>query len=180
MPLMQAAEFGRTEVLKLLLEAGADPDFPDVDDWTALELAVLNRQYDTASLLIKHRACIDFRIHDSFPESTILYVVCIQGSNRPPLVKRLLEGHVKLRSWNALNRVTSRVYGWTPLYYAAYFADLESVKALLKYSADLNLWIHPPDADASNPMKIFEYKLTPLGLINSLLRKAASKGLDSV
>lgn len=178
-PLMQAAEFGRTEVVKLLLEAGADPDFPNVKGRTALELAVLNRQYDTASLLIEHGACIDFRIHDSVPESTILHMACIQYSNRPPLVKRLLEGHAKLRSRNALNRATKETRGWTPLHAAAYFADLESVEALLKYGADPNLWTHPPDADASNPMTIIEYKFTPLDLVNFLLKKAASKGLDS-
>ncbi|KAF2261112.1 ankyrin, partial [Lojkania enalia] len=60
-PLMHAAEFGRTEVVSLLIQAGADLDLTNGRGEPALELAVCSRKLEAASLLIEHGASINFR-----------------------------------------------------------------------------------------------------------------------
>ncbi|MCJ1334680.1 hypothetical protein MMC10_011392 [Thelotrema lepadinum] len=180
-PLLQAAQFGRTGVLTILLEAGVDPNSSNEMGDTALELSVLNRQYDTASMLIERGACLDFGVHNSVPRSTVLHAACIQCSNRPPLVRQLLMGHAKLRDRNVLHRVTRGPVGGaqTPLHGAVLLGDLDSVKALLEFGADPSFWICPPGLEASDKFSMTLYKMTPLDLVNFTLQRAASKGLPS-
>ncbi|CAN9421033.1 unnamed protein product [Alternaria alternata] len=148
-PLMYAAEFGQTEVARLLLEAGANIEgLGAAGQRTPLETAILNRHFSTASLLIESGANLDFRTVDEVhPHGSVLHAACIQSLGRAPIVKRLLDVHPKLRHPSILNRVV--YYGkyaqTSALWQAVYYADLESVRALLDYGADPNMpYNHTP------------------------------------
>lgn len=53
--LMQASEYGRADLVRLLLEAGADPNRVN-GEWTALKLAEKHQQKDAIGLLRGRRA----------------------------------------------------------------------------------------------------------------------------
>jgi uncharacterized protein len=59
-PLLFAAREGCVPCLKALLAGGADIDLPDPDDVTALNMALLNRNWDAARYLIEAGADVDF------------------------------------------------------------------------------------------------------------------------
>lgn len=59
-PLLFAAREGCVACLKALLAGGADIDLPDPDDVTALNMALLNRNWDAARYLIEAGADVDF------------------------------------------------------------------------------------------------------------------------
>ncbi|HEY2407083.1 MAG TPA: sigma-70 family RNA polymerase sigma factor [Polyangiaceae bacterium] len=59
-PLQVAAELGKTELVALLLERGADPDARSPGyDWSPLQLAVHKGHRETASALMAHGATVD-------------------------------------------------------------------------------------------------------------------------
>lgn len=179
-PLIIAAEYGGVAILNILLEVGADPDSSNARGETGLECAIRNRQYETASLLIEHGACLCFRSRNSVPQDTVLHAACVGPSNRPPLVRRLLMGHAKLREHDVLHQTIDKRYGFgakTPLHQAIMFADLDSAKALLEYGADGNYWTHPPELDASNRITKILHKQTAFDFLNRLLSRAKTKGL---
>ena len=60
-PMSLAAEVGNTEMLKLLLEAGADADSPNPDGQTALMAVARTGNVEAAQLLLEHGATVDAR-----------------------------------------------------------------------------------------------------------------------
>lgn len=54
--LMIAAKKGHLGILQLLLDSGANPNQPPVQDWTALRLAIENEHEDSADLLLSSGA----------------------------------------------------------------------------------------------------------------------------
>jgi ankyrin repeat protein len=58
-PLMKAALNGQTEAVRLLLEAGANPDHEDKGAYTAIMLAASNNHASTVKLLIEQGASIN-------------------------------------------------------------------------------------------------------------------------
>jgi hypothetical protein len=58
-PLVWASEMGSTECVRLLLDAGADPNQTEYDGWSALHWAARNNHVDVAELLLKHGAKVD-------------------------------------------------------------------------------------------------------------------------
>lgn len=58
-PLIFAAEKGSTEVVRILLENGADPNWSEKDGWTALHWAARNNHPATVALLIEHHVELD-------------------------------------------------------------------------------------------------------------------------
>lgn len=58
-PLAIAAHFGHVEVLEVLVQAGADVNTVNRDDWSALELALVTHQKDAVEFLLDHGAKLD-------------------------------------------------------------------------------------------------------------------------
>jgi ankyrin repeat protein len=56
LPLHHAAEFGRVEVMTMLLDAGADINAVDEDQYTACHFAIANDQFDALKLLVERGA----------------------------------------------------------------------------------------------------------------------------
>ena len=55
-PLIWASEMGSTECVKILLDAGADPNEVEIDGWSALHWAARNGHLGVARLLLDHGA----------------------------------------------------------------------------------------------------------------------------
>jgi ankyrin repeat domain-containing protein 50 len=64
--LKRAARGSHTEIVKLLLEHGADPDSPDEEGWTALMNAGVQGDVDLVNVLIAAGANVDHQVRVSF------------------------------------------------------------------------------------------------------------------
>jgi ankyrin repeat protein len=123
-PLMHAAAFGNLETMKVLLEAGADPNARDAFDATALLWSA--RDPEKARLLIEHGADVNAR-------ST-------QGRT-PMMVASLLRGGsstVALMLAKGADVRQEDGRGATALSLAASIGDVETMRLLLAAGADPN------------------------------------------
>ena len=86
-PLSAAAEFGRLDIVRLLLERGADPTWPDAD-WSergaALHAAAGRGDREMVELLLKHHADPNGFVNAS---GNAVYAA------KTPEIRRLLEAH---------------------------------------------------------------------------------------
>lgn len=124
--LMYAAREGKVAVIERLLEAGADVNYEDVRQWTALLLAVANDQNDAARVLLDAGARPDVR--GEFSQWTILSMAA--QNNNPGLVFMLLEAGADP---NGLPPGSD--YFAPPLWWAANNDNLEIAEALLAANA---------------------------------------------
>ena len=60
-PLILAAYFGHTSIVKYLLEQGANVDQRDKNGWTALIYASYYNYYDIAQILLDHNASVNMQ-----------------------------------------------------------------------------------------------------------------------
>jgi len=60
-PLILAAYFGHTSIVKYLLEQGANVDQRDKNGWTALIYASYYNYYDIAQILLDHSASVNMQ-----------------------------------------------------------------------------------------------------------------------
>jgi ankyrin repeat protein len=152
-----AAEVGDTEILKLLLDAGASADSPNEDGQTALHAVARTGNVEAAKLLLDRGATIDAR--EDFGGQTAL--MWASARRHPAMIELLLA-----RGANANLASTNRDYqrhvtaegrpksldsgGLTPLLYAARENCIACVDPLLEGGADINL----PDPDLVSPLNV--------------------------
>jgi ankyrin repeat protein len=157
-PLLFAAREGCVPCLHVLLEGGANIDLPDPDEVTALNMALLNRNWDAARALIKAGADIDF--WDVYGQ-TPLYVAV--DMNTLPIGRRVeLPSMDRTTGLEVIRMLLDRganpnaqlklrpkyrnipydryrdpmiVWGTTPLLRAAKAGDLPVVELLLRHGA---------------------------------------------
>jgi len=120
-----AAGDGRYDIVTLLLEAGADPNVTDEDDYTPLATAVSRGYPGTVSALIKGGADPD--ISDPDGETTLHTAVARDNAD---VLQALLSA-----SENP-NKVNSN--GWSPLHSAINFGRRENVEVLVRHGVSLN------------------------------------------
>lgn len=130
------ASHGSGDVIALLLASNADFTMAGGQEWSALELAVFNRRLTPALMLIEAGASISFRQQKELPGSTVLHRACADSQRQDSMVKELLESCAMLRQPLLLEMFDS--CGWTPLYRAAYFGDLEAVASLVDHKANVH------------------------------------------
>ena len=157
--LLEAAENGKTEQVKLLVAAGADVNKADNDwDRTPLYRAASEGHTECVKLLIAAGA--DVNKADKFG-STPLYRAAYYGHTEcvklliaagadvnkashygeTPLYRAAYNGHtecVKLLIVAGADVNMANKYGRTPLYWAAYIGHTECVKLLIDAGADVN------------------------------------------
>jgi hypothetical protein len=71
-PIQVAAYRGRTECVRLLLDAGADPNAKNCHGDTAIDWAFMGRYYDIVSLLQEHKAIPGLRLYRDDSEESFL------------------------------------------------------------------------------------------------------------
>lgn len=126
--LMEAAEKGMTDIVRLLVSHDADVNIADKKEKvTALLLACLEGHEEAARILIENKADIH---HVKKGDKTALMYAAKNGS--PAIVKLLIEKGIKLDSVND--------EGQNALMYAADSdKKIEAFKAMVEAGADINL-----------------------------------------
>ncbi|XP_049824316.1 ankyrin repeat domain-containing protein 50 isoform X2 [Aethina tumida] len=132
-----AARLGQAQVVKVLLEAGANADQADVDGWTPLRAAAWGGHTEVVELLVKHGCVLD----------------SMDAENRTALRAAAWSGHeeiVKILLQNGSNVNLTDHEGRTALIAAAYMGHSEIVDHLLDYGADIN----HADADGRTALSV--------------------------
>jgi ankyrin repeat protein len=152
-----AAEVGNTDVLRLLLEVGANADSPTTDGQTALMAVARTGIVDAAQVLLDHHATVDAR--EKWGGQTAL--MWASARRHPEMMQLLISrgADVNARSIDRdyQRHVTAEGRpksldsgGFTPLLYAARENCMACVDVLLKSRADIDL----PDPDGVTPLLV--------------------------
>ncbi|KAI8944701.1 ankyrin repeat-containing domain protein [Xylaria longipes] len=124
-PLHLASFSGNVGIMKLLLQAGADPELQMKSGWASLHLASYHGHNEVARLLLEEGARIDVLQQDGFSPLSLS-----AGRGHTQVVKLLLENGAEI------NEVNNN--GWTPLALACRNGHTDIVQLLLENGAKLN------------------------------------------
>jgi ankyrin repeat protein len=124
-PLHPAAKNGNAEMVKLLVDTGADVNTTGYSDYSALHSAVFGQHTEVVKLLLANKADVNAASTNGV---TPLYIASQEGHTE--VVKLLLANKADV---NAKNR-----FGVTPLFMASDNGHPEVVKLLLAAKADVN------------------------------------------
>jgi hypothetical protein len=119
-----AASFGLKDVVKYLLEGGADIDSRSTDGWTALSAAAWNGEEEIIELLLENGANKEIKNHAGW---NALANVC-RNEHFGIIDKLLAEG---------ADIETRTDTGWTPLISAAWHGHSDVIRLLLDNGADI-------------------------------------------
>ena len=157
--LMIAAEAGSLRIVKDLIARGADQDYQDVDNWTALLCAIKECKSEVAIELIESGCNIRLRDMGGWPalmwasykgQADVAEVLLKRGSSVNFFDN---DNHMTCLCWSAgrgFNLVTELLlrhgakvdvgdkYGTTPLIWAARKGHLDIVRMLLKHGANVD------------------------------------------
>ncbi|XP_076253776.1 uncharacterized protein LOC143192364 isoform X4 [Rhynchophorus ferrugineus] len=132
-----AARLGQAQVVKVLLESGANADQADIDGWTPLRAAAWGGHTEVVEMLVRHGCALD----------------SVDAENRTALRAAAWSGHeeiVKILLQNGANVNLTDHEGRTALIAAAYMGHSEIVDHLLDYGADIN----HADADGRTALSV--------------------------
>jgi ankyrin repeat protein len=126
--MIEAALYGKTDIIRKALESGLKADARDPDNRTALMFAAFNGRTDVAKLLIGAGA--DVNAQDSSGTSALMFAASAPGGTET--VQLLIDAGARV------NMIDSSEH-FTALMWAAAEGQLDSVKLLLKHGADAAL-----------------------------------------
>ncbi|MEP7247317.1 MAG: ankyrin repeat domain-containing protein, partial [Gammaproteobacteria bacterium] len=154
-PLAEAVKVANTDMVRMLLKAGASVQLANEDGQTPLMLAARTGEVPVAELLVRYRADVNAR--EQWRGQTAL--MWAAAENRPEMTEFLIAHGAKVsvravvNDWQ--NQVTSEpraqyrpTGGLTPLLYAARAGCQRCIQALLKAGADIN----QPTPDGTTPL----------------------------
>lgn len=122
-PLNLASYLGKAEIVKLLLDAGADINAGDFENSQPLHNAAVSGNVDTLRVLLEHKGNIDAR--DDYQMTPLHFAL---NFRKPEAARFLVEQGADV---NARNH-----HGGTPLIYASFSNDIELIGLLIKKGAD--------------------------------------------
>eukprot|EP00392_Amoebophrya_sp_AT5.2_P006776 g6788.t1 len=156
--MLEAAKNRETETVRECLEKGAQLDAMDDDGWTALVWAALNRKIDLMQMLIMKGASVYLR--DQVGKTAADYAAqmgdnqkvleqlfaCNKGLYHAAETRHPVRPFLELKAYPEY--VAEHNFSkWTPLMWAAFNADKESVQVLMDAKADpLRKDLHGEDA----------------------------------
>ncbi|KAJ8981865.1 hypothetical protein NQ317_008212 [Molorchus minor] len=157
-----AARLGQAQVVKVLLEAGANADQADVDGWTPLRAAAWGGAILrlVVELLVRHSCALD----------------SVDAENRTALRAAAWSGHeeiVKILLQNGANVNLTDHEGRTALIAAAYMGHSEIVEHLLNFGADIN----HADADGRTALSVAALcapRSPGVNVVSTLLERGAT------
>ena len=123
-PLWAACQNNMTEVVKLLLRSGAEPNLAKKDGCTPVWIASSRGHEECLKLLIKHGA--DLNVPDKSQGATALFVACQNGKKE--IVEILVSSDADIDK--------ARTESTTPLMMAAHNGHTEIVAMMLRYGAN--------------------------------------------
>ena len=152
-----AAEVGHTEMLKVLLEAGANVESPNADGQTALLAVARTGNVAAAQLLLDNGAKVDAK--EKFGGQTPL--MWASARRHPKMMELLIAKGADVNAASIDRDYQRHVTaegrpknldsgGLTPLLYAARENCMACVEVLLKNKADIDL----PDPDGVSPLLV--------------------------
>jgi uncharacterized protein len=155
-PLLYAARDGNLEMVRLLMQLGADVKLTDANGTSPLVIALINGHVSTAKFLLENGA--DPKAADGYGRATLFTAVDLRNLGRRGraettellnLIEELLvrgadpnaqtTGVVPVRGWQQLDGSWVNFTGQTPFLRAALSGDVTVMRLLLKYKADPNL-----------------------------------------
>lgn len=164
-----AATYGSSEVIHLLVRAGASLESKNQFSETPVEIATMFRWTDAVHTLIAYNAAVVFTGADDTLKNTVIHAAAANDRDSKGIVAELLENHDALcESKLLLNMLDCR--GWTALHQAAYYGDIESVTALVKAGADRSILSRENHTQEG---------LTPLEMTKKLMKTASASGFGS-
>ncbi|OCL01651.1 ankyrin [Glonium stellatum] len=164
-----AATSGSSEVIHLLVRAGASLQSKNQFSETPLEIATMHRWTDAAHALISYNAAVVFTNADDTLKNTVIHAAAANDKDSKGIVAELLEKHYALRKNKILLNMLD-CHGWTALHQAAYYGDIESVTALVQAGADSSILSHENHTEEG---------LTPLEVTRKLMKTASATGFGS-
>lgn len=152
--LFRAAKIGAEDVIKVLLEFGADPNIVNRDDISPLVIAAHRGYLDVVDELLKYDQ-IDVNVQDSRGR-TALMVAC--SEDRKAVVRRLLKCQlIKLN----LNATDLQNYNWNCLMWCAYRKNEDILTTLLNFDRELDFNYFHESMFGKNSLEMaMEHKLS--------------------
>ncbi|XP_028417225.1 uncharacterized protein LOC114541509 [Dendronephthya gigantea] len=144
--LHSAVAKGKLEIVKYLVENGADVNRPDIDGLTVLHTAVSKGTLGIVKYLVEKGAAVNAINSKNADGSTVLHSAVAKG--KPEIVKYLVENGADVNSTdidgktvlhNAVtgSKLDMNTYGRTVLHYAVTESTIDIVKYLVENGADV-------------------------------------------
>ena len=130
-----AAETGNYQIVKMLLDAGLDPNIKNRNEYTALLVSVLDNEYEIEEMLLKNRADPDIT-NNSHGGITPLFVAVRNAAESND--RKKIRSIELLLKYGADPDIQDENRHRTPLFVAARYGKLELVKILAENGADVN------------------------------------------
>lgn len=188
-PLHLASYYGKEDIVRLLLAAGADLDVLDGEGWSSLHRAAYQGRSDTVRLLLERGAIVETRSEDGytplfsssyFGHLAVVRMLIHAGANPnnpfyetwSPLYAASQQGHCEvvkeLLVAGKANVNKPHVYAQTALQAASEGGNLGTVLELLSAGAD----VYKCDADGNSAL-CYALKGGNAGVVSTLLKAGA-------
>ncbi|KAG5757795.1 hypothetical protein H9Q72_014063 [Fusarium xylarioides] len=125
-----ATQRGSLGVLDLLIKSGAN-----LDRREPFEAAISGGQIDALRMLLDAGSKTSWKSRSGQSRNILGYAVRMH-SQRPSYVGACLSRCPQLRAQEVINKGDDS--GWTALHYCAYYGDLDGIRALVDYDADVD------------------------------------------